>query len=1422
MELSVNATEIASLPSIQEVGDEECPAAVPLALPCSRTTSSETIQPTMLGNHPSLKGEGFRAMMRDVGTGLLEGHVPHLTSDGSGGTYLMSDASGASTVAVFKPMDEEPLAVNCPRGMAPSLDGEGLKRGTRVGEGAFREVAAYLLDHPLNEGDSEGYASVPPTTLVGCSASFFPRSDSPRSPLDDLEGKKVGSLQKFVQSFSNCEDMGPSRFPASEVHKIAVLDMRLANTDRNGANILVQRVDGPSGVKLIPIDHGYCIPDKFEDCTFEWLYWPQSKVPFAEETLEYISKLNANKDIQILKESGWSLNPACIKVLQAATMLLKKGASVGKTPFEIGSMMVRDDLDVPSLIESLVEEAESQAQRVGNQSFEACFEAIADYANQGSVPPNDTWKESKPLLPLSEQARNATVRSGVTSFFRVPSTCGAASGAAGGGEGRGAGAAAGWNTGVGGSGGDARWYVNVEIWGLFAPGNDTSVFYLPMLMLNSAGEVPTVLVTNTLEYRLDNHTSIDYPNFRSGQPYQIVSVPQDDLVKNGSVNATELIVGIFSDSYIAEGQDLGFSIRAFCSQGRGCPLNCSGRGVCGGGGVCQCPKGWGGTACADGETLGMGAGLRRMQVRMGVKVCGEGGAIAFYGLPSLLPVFTFSLTSLSSLSYLLAPDARLHSVHLSIDVVNDIQPGLQTLAPGQWAFFQIEPLDDMTFESTQKSLPSLSSVTQPSTKLLIQMERAAGDLVLFAKRQEQGFLPFGMPTVFDFNGFADMDSFRQRLDRHQIVWNRTEPGIVLVAVLNNDVDLRETGRFRLEYRLAVGREGRALCPWDCGWPAGAFAIRTLQEASAREVSGGGCAVLVAVLNNDVDLRETGGFCLEYRLAVGREGRALCPWDCGWPAGFCQALAVDGGGGGGGGGGDGGAETQCVCNPHSAGSFCQGGLHTAQLGKAVKGVLPPSIRLQTAELGKAVKGVLPPGRWTYVQFTFDPTTNKQIVISFTRKGGQASLVARQAAVPSLLDNDYRFTVRVTNDTLVSLFDVVNSSLEGPYTFGIFNLNYYVHQQCEFELEFKYKDSPSFFDSPYIIVIYAVLAFLLLVLIVIVLRCVIRRPPPAAADVELSALGDMDRHVEAVPTGVDRALVESFPLVKFRDDLFESSDDAHCAVCLADYDEQESLRKLPACSHYFFILIPLPLCAPPSPPFSPSPRSCAVCLADYDEQESLRKLPACSHYFHVSCIGEWLRTRCSCPLCRRYVLLQPPQPQQPEQPQQAAQPSALQAEQAGPLTQPTQAEQNSRRCAEEGQSEQLLPTQLGQSNESEIIQGAGEDCAVQRNGCGGVVSAKEQQGEAQVDLKQRLQENHQQRHEEQVDGERDGQWHEEERLMKREGEEGMMQEACEGENDVIYNPEPALEGLLERDGRQHGERHGEVNADRAEHACISRMP
>ena len=59
-----------------------------------------------------------------------------------------------------------------------SSPSDGLRRGIRPGEGAMREVAAYLLDH-------EHFAGVPPTALVSCHDS---------GPLPS-EYSKIGSLQ---------------------------------------------------------------------------------------------------------------------------------------------------------------------------------------------------------------------------------------------------------------------------------------------------------------------------------------------------------------------------------------------------------------------------------------------------------------------------------------------------------------------------------------------------------------------------------------------------------------------------------------------------------------------------------------------------------------------------------------------------------------------------------------------------------------------------------------------------------------------------------------------------------------------------------------------------------------------------------------------------------------------------------------------------------------------------------------------------------------------------------------------------------------------------------------------------------------------------------------------------------------------------
>ncbi|KAK6947415.1 Zinc finger, RING-type [Dillenia turbinata] len=43
-------------------------------------------------------------------------------------------------------------------------------------------------------------------------------------------------------------------------------------------------------------------------------------------------------------------------------------------------------------------------------------------------------------------------------------------------------------------------------------------------------------------------------------------------------------------------------------------------------------------------------------------------------------------------------------------------------------------------------------------------------------------------------------------------------------------------------------------------------------------------------------------------------------------------------------------------------------------------------------------------------------------------------------------------------------------------------------------------------------------------------------------------------------------------------------------------------------------------------------CSVCLSEFQEDESLRLLPKCSHAFHVPCIDTWLKSHSNCPLCR----------------------------------------------------------------------------------------------------------------------------------------------------------------------------------------------
>ncbi|KAI3470678.1 hypothetical protein Pfo_027341 [Paulownia fortunei] len=49
-------------------------------------------------------------------------------------------------------------------------------------------------------------------------------------------------------------------------------------------------------------------------------------------------------------------------------------------------------------------------------------------------------------------------------------------------------------------------------------------------------------------------------------------------------------------------------------------------------------------------------------------------------------------------------------------------------------------------------------------------------------------------------------------------------------------------------------------------------------------------------------------------------------------------------------------------------------------------------------------------------------------------------------------------------------------------------------------------------------------------------------------------------------------------------------------------------------------------------------CAVCLNEFEENETLRLLPKCDHVFHPECIDAWLESHVTCPVCRSNLVPQ----------------------------------------------------------------------------------------------------------------------------------------------------------------------------------------
>jgi len=287
----------------------------------------------------------------------VDQHPPELCEEGEGGTYFLRDSQG-KRVGVFKPTDEDPQSDNNPKKKNWSTEDRDTPRVSRQtipkGEAALREVAAYELDR--------GFAGVPITRMMNAKRSAFASIEGPEAASHD--GDKCGSLQLYIPYEDQSWNIPAYKFSNNDVHRIGIFDIRTMNTDRHGGNMLaVKRAEPKNGsfYDLVPIDHGFCFPTSFGEANWEWLYWPQSKKPFDEETLKAIESIDVDEDARILRRVG--LSQEAIRVNRIATMLLKRGAAAGLNLFEIAKLCLRKKFrgtEEPSPLEVACEAARNK------------------------------------------------------------------------------------------------------------------------------------------------------------------------------------------------------------------------------------------------------------------------------------------------------------------------------------------------------------------------------------------------------------------------------------------------------------------------------------------------------------------------------------------------------------------------------------------------------------------------------------------------------------------------------------------------------------------------------------------------------------------------------------------------------------------------------------------------------------------------------------------------------------------------------------------------------------------------------------------------------------------------------------------------------------------------------------------------------
>lgn len=263
---------------------------------------------------------------------LSVGILPQPTEGGISGSYILKGRK-KQNLGIFKPSQQEAGMVGNPNGMLVEK-----LFGVVPGTSYLREYVAHILDKRSQ------FVGVPTTKITHIEMKYFPSRYSKKA----ASGVFVGSFQKWADNTHPAiTDLpfAPKLFtktrgheiPATQIHKIAIFDIRTLNCDRHLQNFLISEERDCA----YPIDHGYAFPGDAKSLRFDWMNFPQAKTPFSEEALNHIRALDANADIALIKKHIPNIAQDTLDMIRISIRLLQIAAAKGLNAHQIADLFMR-------------------------------------------------------------------------------------------------------------------------------------------------------------------------------------------------------------------------------------------------------------------------------------------------------------------------------------------------------------------------------------------------------------------------------------------------------------------------------------------------------------------------------------------------------------------------------------------------------------------------------------------------------------------------------------------------------------------------------------------------------------------------------------------------------------------------------------------------------------------------------------------------------------------------------------------------------------------------------------------------------------------------------------------------------------------------------------------------------------------------